>query len=565
MVFDMLIYKILKVKNMKKYLMLLMLFSMSIFVSAQDDLKDWFMLDYEKDKVPGISANRAYEELLKGRKSEPVIVAVIDGGVDYMHEDLKDVMWRNPGEIEGNGIDDDKNGYIDDVYGWNFIGGANGKNVNQDNLEVARLYKKLQYKYKTADPKKLSKKNRKEYKLWEKVRDDLEKNRQEAAENADKFSQKQKKVSKALDLVQSKLDEKELTFEQLDSLDVSTDTLLEKGVDMINNITARNPNVASIEEVKKMYGDYFERVIGYYAEKIKFHYNPDFDSRKIVGDNYKDSKERFYGNPDVKGPDALHGTHVAGIIAATRNNGLGMNGVADNVKIMAIRVVPNGDERDKDVANGIRYAADNGASIINMSFGKNYSWDKKIVDKAVKYAQKKGVLLIHAAGNNAEDNDEVLHYPTDDYEKQSFWKSLFSKKKAKNWLDIGANSYSNDSMFVASFSNYGENTVDVFAPGVAIYATAPENNYRSLQGTSMATPVVAGVAAVLKSYFPKLKAKEIKKIIMESSTVKDMPVYMPGGDKKVVNFKKLSISGGEVNLYNAIKMAIEKYNSKAAK
>ncbi len=542
-----------------------MLLLVSVFVFAQGNLQDWFMLDKQKDNVPGISANRAYEELLKGRKSVPVIVAVIDGGVDYMHEDLKDVMWKNPGEIEGNGIDDDQNGYVDDIYGWNFIGGANGKNVNEDNLEVARLYKELAYRYKNADPKKLNKKQKKEYKVWEKVRDDVDKNRTNAAEKLENVEKKKKKIFKALDLLQKELDENSLSFDQLSDVDVSKDTMLAKGVELVDRIKAGNPDIKSVKEVKTTYGDYFDRVSEYYSDKIKYHYNPDFNSRKIVGDNYKDSQERYYGNPDVKGPDALHGTHVAGIIAATRNNGIGMDGVADNVKIMAIRVVPNGDERDKDVANGIRYAAENGASIINMSFGKNYSWDKKVVDDAVKYAQKKGVLLIHAAGNNAEDNDEIVHFPTDDYKKKSFFKSLFSKKRAKNWLDIGANSYSDDSTFVATFSNYGEKNVDVFAPGVAIYSTTPENQYRSLQGTSMATPVVAGVAAVLKSYFPGLKAKEIKEIIMSSSVVKDMPVYLPGEDKKVVNFKKLSISGGEVNLYNAIKMAIEKYSKDAAK
>ncbi len=545
--------------------MLSVLLLVSIFVSAQGNLQDWFMLDKQNDGVPGISANRAYEELLKGRKSVPVIVAVIDGGVDYMHEDLKDVMWKNPGEIEGNGIDDDKNGYVDDIYGWNFIGGADGKNVNEDNLEVARLYKELSYRYKNADPKKLNKKQKKEYKVWEKVRDDLESNRTKAAEQVDEMKSKKREIFDALDLLQNKLDKDSLSFEQLGDLDVSKDTLLAKSVKVVDRIKAGNPNIKSVKEIKEIYANYFERVSNYYADKIKYHYNPDFDSRTIVGDNYKDSNERYYGNPDVKGPDALHGTHVAGIIAATRNNGIGMDGVADNVKIMAIRVVPNGDERDKDVANGIRYAAENGASIINMSFGKNYSWDKKVVDDAVKYAQKKGVLLIHAAGNNAEDNDEIVHFPIDDYEKKSFFKSLFSKKRAKNWLDIGANSYSDDSTFVATFSNYGKTTVDVFAPGVAIYSTAPENQYKSLQGTSMATPVVAGVAAVLKSYFPGLKAKEIKKIIMESSVVKDMPIYLPGGDEKVVNFKELSISGGEINLYNAIKMAIEKYGKDAAK
>ena len=546
---------------MKNILGIFVFIVFSLSISAQTGSKDWLMLDLATDSVPGISANKAYAELLKGRKSVPVIVAVIDGGVDYKHEDLKDIMWHNPGEIPGNNKDDDNNGYIDDIYGWNFIGGKDGRNVDYDNLEVARIVKAYEYKYKNADRKKLTKKQKKEYDIYMKASKELEKSRKTAAEKAAKYKDKKDLAFKKLNLVEKQLKKAGLSFNQIDSLEVSSDTLLQQGISLVKRV--RNmPDIKSIDDVRKLIEKSYKRPIEYFANQILYHYNKDYDSRKIVGDNYLDSSERYYGNADVKGPDASHGTHVSGTIAAVRNNGIGMDGIADNVKIMAIRVVPNGDERDKDVANGIRYAADNGASIINMSFGKSYSWDKKAVDKAVRYAEKKGVLMIHAAGNSAEDNDKVTHYPTDKFEK----KMWFCRKGAKNWIDVGANSFTNDSMFVASFSNYGKESVDLFAPGVSIYSTTPENTYASYNGTSMATPVVAGVAAVLKSYFPGLSAKQLKKILLESSVKKHLKVYVPGTNhEKVADFSDLSVSGGEVNLYNAIKMAIEKYGSKAAK
>lgn len=548
---------------MKKiFILLVFIIATSTAFGQAKTSKDWLLLDYAIDSVPGISANKAYAQLLKGRKSVPVIVAVIDGGVDYKHEDLKDIMWHNPGEIPDNGIDDDSNGYIDDIYGWNFIGGADGKNVNQDNLEVARLFKALDYKYKDVDPSKLNKNQKIKYKLYEKVKKDVNSNLTKNGEKLAKYDLRKDEIVRNLDLVTAGMKKQNISFSQLDSLDVSMDSLMGKGLGMIKRFKSFKPDVTSIEEVKKGFTDNLQGAIDYYSERIRFHYNPDFNPRDIVGDNYSDSYERHYGNPDVKGPDSGHGTHVSGTIAAVRNNGIGMDGIADNVQIMAIRVVPNGDERDKDVANGIRYAADNGASIINMSFGKNYSWDKRVVDKAVRYAEKKGVLLIHAAGNNAEDNDEIEHYPTEKFEKK-LW---FCRKNVKTWMDIGANSYMNDSNFIATFSNYGQEEVDLFAPGVSIYSTTPENNYASFNGTSMATPVVAGVAAVLKSYFPGLKAKELKELLMASSLKKNLTVTVPGTKgEKAVPFNKLSVSGGQVNLYNAVLMAIQKYPNKAAK
>jgi len=547
---------------MKKILILLtFVLGANLVFGQAPSLKAWHHMDLAQDSVPGISSNKAYAEILKDRKSTPVIVAVIDGGVDYMHEDLKDIMWHNPGEEPGDGIDNDNNGYIDDVYGWNFIGGKDGRNVDADNLEVTRLYRKYDYKYKNANPAKLNKKQKKEYELYLKTKEIVEKEKKSAAEKLDNFKMRKKSIFNSIDAVVKALKEDNLSFGQLDSLKLNEDSDLLPSVMMIKRIVMTNPDLNSFEAIKDYIDNEFKRAIDYFSAKVLYQYNVDFDPRSIVGDNYEDSSERYYGNNDVKGPDPSHGTHVSGIIAAVRNNGIGMNGIANNVKIMAVRVVPDGDERDKDVANGIRYAVDNGAKIINMSFGKAFKWDKKVVDKAVRYAEKKGVLLIHAAGNDAEDNDKITHYPSDQYEK----KMWFCRKGAKNWLEIGANSYKNDSMFVASFSNYGKKDVDLFAPGVSIYSTTPENTYASYNGTSMATPVVAGVAAVLKSYFPGLSAKQLKEVIMESTVKKHMKVIKPGSNGELVDFSDLSVTGGEVNLYNALVLAIQKYGKKAAK
>ncbi|HRO72206.1 MAG TPA: S8 family serine peptidase, partial [Saprospiraceae bacterium] len=281
-------------------------------------------------------------------------------------------------------------------------------------------------------------------------------------------------------------------------------------------------------------------------------YNPDFDPRKtIVMDDYNNPRERNYGNNDVTGPDPLHGTHVAGIVGAVRNNNIGMDGVATNVKLMSVRTVPDGDERDKDVANAIRYAVDNGASVINMSFGKGFGTHKDVVDEAVKYAASKDVLLVHAAGNSAQNNDVVASFPNAPYDKKTGFLFFKKNRMAKNWIEVGALNYKDGEDAAAPFSNYGQTRVDLFAPGMKIYSTMPDNEYAELQGTSMAAPVVAGVAAVIRSVYPKLTAEQVKEAIMKSVTPLNHNVKVPG-TKEIQPFSKLSVSGGVVNLYNAL-------------
>jgi len=528
----------LKTNKILCYLALGVLPSLGFSQNKDTPPANWYNLDFQKDATMGISTEKAYE-LLKGRKATPVIVAVLDGGVDVQHEDLKDVLWTNPKEIPNNGKDDDGNGYIDDIYGWNFLGNAKGENVNQDNLEVTRLIRIYEPKYGSVLPTTpLTEAERREFVAYQKM----------------------------ITFYTSKVDEGNMGKMTYNRLKEELDGIIKAigkepkditvaDLDQFNDATARQKSAIRIAKKEmdtgtflKFYEDIKDGAT-HFNDQVDYNLNQKFDPRNIIGDNYEDASERYYGNPDVKGPDAGHGTHVAGIIAGKRNNGIGINGIADQVKIMSVRVVPNGDERDKDVANAIRYAVDNGAKIINMSFGKGYVYNKKTVDEAIKYAESKDVLLVHAAGNDASDNDIVKNYPT-----KYFTDSLDAVVgEAKNWITVGATAWKLDGDLLAEFSNYGYRSVDVFAPGVKINSTMPESKYKEQDGTSMASPVVAGLAALLRSYYPNLTAVEVKQIILKSVTKVDQKVKVKGenGNKKVY-LDEISVSGGIVNAYKAI-------------
>ncbi len=527
----------------------LLLLIVATSLSAQTPAKrpdNWFNLDPTNDKVFGVSTERTYNELLKNRKSTTVVVAVLDSGVDYFHEDLKDVMWVNPGEIPGNGIDDDKNGYVDDIHGWNFLGGKDGKNVDADNLEMTRLYRRYKPKYegKTAADFK-TKQEKDELALYEAVKKDMEATKAKYEPSYKQLKYIREGLIKMEEDIKNQFNTSNITLEILEKYKPEDKQL--KQVKAIATLSIKQEG-GNYAEFKKGLEEGWEQI----GSVVEVGLNPDVNPRTIVGDDYNNQYERYYGNADCKGPHSFHGTHVAGIIAASRNNGKGMDGVAADVKIMSLRCVPNGDEHDKDVANSIIYAVDNGAQIINMSFGKKYTWDKKVVDDAIKYAQKKGVLLIHAAGNDHLNIDQITHYPTAKY---------LDKKEATNMITIAALSWKGDSLIAAPFTNYGRKSIDLFAPGVDIYSTAPEQEYKDASGTSMATPVTAGVAAVLKSYYPTLTPEQIKKILIKSSlkNFKGKRVARPGtkpGDKdRYVKFEDLGKNAGIVNLYEAIKLA----------
>lgn len=526
--------------------------------------KDWFLKDPEADHLQGISIEKTYMAL-HGKPSRAVLVAVIDSGIDIEHEDLKDVIWTNEDEIPGNGIDDDKNGYIDDIHGWNFLGGKDGQNVAEDTYEVTREYARLKPIYENVEESKVSKKNKSEFALWQKVKAKYERDFKANKDQYDQYKQQYELYQNAyatLDfcdsIISKSMGGRALMKSTLAEVDAVNDTIrfakqtLTKVLENVEGDVAVSEFLAELQS----YLIQLKEGVDHYTTAVEYGYNLNFDSRKIVGDDPNNLFEKGYGNNDVEGPDARHGTHVAGIIGANRNNDIGIKGIADNVRIMAIRAVPNGDERDKDVANAILYAVDNGAQIINMSFGKSLSPQKEAVDKAVKYAESKGVLLVHAAGNDGDNIDKEENYPT---------KVLKNGVEAKNWLEIGASSYGADEHFVASFSNYGKKSVDLFAPGVEMYSTVPNNQYEDLQGTSFASPATAGVAAILMSYFPDLTASQVKDILRQSTRKFDGLKVTKPGTAEDVPFNTLSSTGGLVNAYEAVKLAQSYKTSPKAK
>ncbi len=532
---------------MKKLIFsLLIIFSIS--ASAQRNApslnapSNWFNLSYAIDNVYGVGTERTFRDLVKLQKADTVIVCILDSGVDYDHEDLKSVMWHNPGEIEGNGIDDDKNGYVDDIYGWNFLGNKNGENVANDNLEIVRLLRPLIKKYNGQNATTITAIQKAEYENFIALKSVYDIKYSETQQSLDGLNG----FKRALDKIKKEIK-------------------LQRGVDTVMfsdfvAYVAPPENTKLYGALKKIFKDesvftevHMQILAGanQLQSTLDFMLNIDYDPRSIIGDNYDDVNDRNYGNADIKGPDCLHGTHVAGIVAANRNNNLGINGVSSFVKIMGVRVVPNGDERDKDVANGIRYAVDNGARIINMSFGKAYSYNKGIVDAAVKYAERKGVLIVHAAGNDNKDNDKGNNFPNAIFEDGTV---------ATNWIEVGALSWKDGKQMVAPFSNYGQTRVDVFAPGVDINSCKVGGGYLNESGTSMASPVCAGCCAFLMVYNPSLTPAKIKEIIMQSSdkSVAKKKVIRPGEMKKKVKFGTLCASHGIVDLYAAFQLAGQK-------
>lgn len=521
----------------------------TILSIAQDLEQDWHLLDLKKDKAPGISLKQAYDLLKKNKKSaSPVIVAVLDSGLDINHEDLNAKIWVNNDELKNNGLDDDKNGYIDDIHGWNFIGNSNGESLEAETLGLTRLYRDYRKKFKNKNKFNIQANEVDEYNkylvIMKEYNEEFNELKERLADNKDEYEF----FDKIIPPLQVALKKPVFTRNQLRNYSGGGQQLQNYKANFLRILDRNKDKDLTSEKLIKHYVDLKERVEEL-KTRLKYNYDLEFDGRKLIGDNYQDLNQKNYGNADVTKRSG-HGTHVSGIIGAINNNKTGMNGIAEEVIIMPIRNTPMGDERDKDVANGIRYGVDNGAKIINMSFGKSYSANKLIVDEAIRYAQEKGVLLIHAAGNDHKNTDYYYNYPSP---------LLNDGKIASNWIEVGASSSSYDEKLVAKFSNYGNESVDIFAPGVDIYSTLPENKYDTRSGTSMAAPVVSGVAALLLSYFPELTPEEVKEIIVESGTVYNGEVNLPGTEDKVP-FGSLSKSGKIINAYNAVKLALEKYS-----
>nr|WP_297786940.1 S8 family peptidase [uncultured Allomuricauda sp.] len=496
---------------------------------TEAEKKHWGHLDLVADTIPGMSVDKAYNEIIRNKKGKNVVVAVLDSGMDLDHEDLKSVLWTNSDEIPNNGKDDDGNGYVDDIHGYNFL----GESYNEQ-LEYVRM---LRLNIGDAS-------ERAEARLL------LDKEYPEAVQNKQQYEQIFQVVKGADEIVRNELGKEDYTKEDLLSIEPKT-AQMEQSVAVLTQMFTYGDSIPDVL-------DELEEGIKYFSEQANYNLNKEFNGRAPVGDDPYDITDVPYGNGNPKNmvETESHGTHVAGIIAAKRNNGIGVNGVANNVEIMSIRAVPNGDEYDKDIALGIRYAVDNGASIINCSFGKSFSPKAEWVYDAIKYAASKDVLIVHAAGNDGEDLEvpENRNYPNDDMES--------SQEFVDNMITVGALSSSYGSEMVASFSNYGRQRVDVFAPGAEIYSTMPNGDYEFQGGTSMAAPAVAGVAALIRSFHPDLSASQVKNIIMQSGLKTKRSVIVDGDETKATTFDKISKSGKMVNAYNALILANNISNGK---
>ncbi len=523
--------------------------SSALFAQGDQAPNGWHFMDKKTSGFNGISLDKAYDFLkTKKLKSKTVIVAVIDSGIDTTHEDLRSVEWHNSYEIDGNGLDDDKNGYIDDIYGWNFLGGKDGRNVEDDSSEGARIYHGLRSKYEGKDPAKmnLSKEEKDEYELWKRAEQTVVGDSKVSGLN---LLYQKRTYSSALrndSILRKSMGKEKYTGKELDVY-IPLDIYVKKAKNSMLSLFQTYDIMDSYnKDFLEEFGDFLQSE----EKKVEAATTPPKNYRdEIVKDNYLDFNDRFYGNGDVMASDksAMHGTHVSGLIGADRKNGIGIKGIADNVKIMMLRVVPNGDEHDKDIALAIRYAVNNGAQVINMSFGKGFSPEKHWVDDAVRYAESKGVLLVHAAGNDHKNIDNTPNFPNAVFKNDG--------KRASNWIEVGASGDSLTGGYVGYFSNFGKKEVDVFAPGVEIYSSVPgEDKYQSLQGTSFSSPIVAGIAALILEYFPNLSAQQLKYAI-EKSVIKPAELVKNPETGDWVSLSELCRTGGMVNAYEAVKLA----------
>ena len=508
-------------------------------VLSEEELKTWWQKDIIEDTIPGISLDRAYRELIQNKKGEEVIVAVLDTKIDISHEDIKGQLWINIDEIPNNNIDDDYNGYIDDINGWNFLGNNNGEDILYELVEVARIVQKYQNDFTDMPEEDLTIAQNELFDTYQKALSIYNDQKHKALEQKERADKAYVDFISAKDFMKPYFKGEKMKIKSLDSLK-KVEPKLADYVDFFKELI-------EYDITEKDY-DYSR---DYYNNELLM-YNIDDDERKILRDGNSNFENNNYGNNILDGEVPFeHSIGVSGILAATRNNQIGIDGFSNNIKLMPVIMVCSGDEHDKDVSKAIYYAVDNGADIINMSWGKDFSLYEELVRDALRYAADKNVLLVTGSGNDGRNIDiGQRRFPTDFYNDEEF---------ISNFISVGASSHKMDSTFVTSFSNYGKVNVDVFAPGENIYTTKSRNTYKTSRGTSYSSPIVSGIAALLKSYYPKLTAVELKKIIMDSGTSIDINVIVKkaDGSKELVTFTELSKTGKIVNAYNALKMAEE--------
>lgn len=495
------------------------------------ETENWQYQDIIKDTIAGISLEKA-QELVADKDNSIVTVAIIDSPIEISHEHLKNNIWTNTDEIPNNNIDDDKNGYIDDIHGWNFMGNAKGVNDIYMQMESTRLLKKYEAQKPTST-------NESTYSLVKKLYDSIY---MKSKKEYDHYSE----IYKAYKGVKSELSKKSLngnySIKQLDSIKkVYADDWYFKS--MITNLI-------SLE--KYIGGDDIIFYNELYTKHLEVLFHKEYNDRKITGDNPNVLNDSNYGNHVVShNLDKLtHGTSVSGpMIQSSKSQ---VQGISSKIKIMPICISGYGSEHDKDIALAIRYAVDNGAKVINISLGKLLSLHKEWVFEAFKYAEQHDVIIVSSAGDSSLNLTEInYYYPNDNVDNTA--------EVSNNFLLVGASTYDPNEKLVASFSNYGTIDVDIFAPGIEIFTTTVNNTYDFQDGTSMSASITSGVAALIFSYYPNLIASEVKQIIMESGVSYDIMVNKPSTskEKELVPFSSLSKSGKIVNAYNALLMAEE--------
>jgi len=538
---------------MKKQFLLLLAICMHIFAFAQTNVssKNWHWKDFNKDTVHGISLFQAYEQLAKlNKQPSPIIVAVLDGGIDTNHIELKSRLWVNTKEIPNNGIDDDHNGYIDDVHGWNFLGGKDGRNIDKAADEKSRIYHKYKSVFENVSDLNQIKSEAQQiqYQIWKQAASEIEFSEEDAA-NLQYIRMATNALQKLGNIIIKEKNDSNFTVESLESFQPIGRVTLDAKMAYLRTV-----QILGIEKetpYQEVIADLKEYIEGKEKSAKAKSIPPANIRADIIKDNYENFADKYYGNNDITGPNAKHGTHVAGLVASIPDINWNVNKYYPAIQIMGVRVVPDGDEYDKDIALGIRYAVDNGAKIINMSFGKSFSPEQAWVDDAIRYAGEKDVLIIHSAGNEYYDLNTKAVYPNP--------YSSTIKDTAKNILTIAASSdYFINGSLLTDFSNFGSKIVDVLSPGNKIYSTIPTgNNHGYLQGTSMAAPIVSHIAAMVRSYYPNLSATDVKQILMQSvwkpeDINKTYPVPQKQEEKTL---QEIAAAPGIVNASNALQLA----------
>jgi subtilisin family serine protease len=525
---------------MYKFILTIALYSCSLFAWGQD-AKFWHWKDLEKDGVHGVSLFKA-QQLIKDLKLKPspVIIAVLDGGIDTAHIQIKPLLWNNPKEIPGNALDDDKNGYIDDVHGWNFLGNAAGENINKASDEKSRIYHryKNEFKQDNLDSASWDAKKKQDFYRWQQAAAEMVFT-DEAAANLSFIKMARNAVVKMGAILIREMEDSNFSTEKLETYQPIGKITADTKISYLRTMQAlgieRSNGHQSILE------DLDEYISGKEKSAVSIDTPPEDLRKKITHDQYENFNDQFYGNNNITGPNAKHGTHVAGLAAGIIDTLFNKSNFSNPIQIMGLRVVPDGDEYDKDVALGIRYAVNNGAKIINMSFGKSFSPEQPWVDSAIRYAASKDVLIIHSAGNESYDLNVKSVYP-------SPFSNVF-KDKAINMITVGASS---DPLIAESlltdFSNYGNKIVDLLSPGKKIYSSLPNQQYGFLDGTSMSAPILSHIAALVRAYFPKLSAADVKAILLQSCwKPNDQSTLFPISLDQSKRLNDISAEGGIIN------------------